>query len=155
MPLRLGRDCVRSWWRAANGTAAIEFGLFAPLLLLLLVGSIEVGNGVFEGMQVQAAAEAGGMYAAAHGWDIAGISAAVENATQTSGIAATPAPSEFCGCATVSGVAAVNCTLTCVGGSAPGTYARINATLAHNTILTLPGLALPANLTGLAIVRLD
>lgn len=148
-------DHCPPWWRAAGGTAAIEFGLVAPLLLLLLLGGVELGSGIFQGMQVQAAAEAGGLYVAQHGWNAAAISAAVTNATQTSGIAATPAPSQFCGCPAVGGITVVACSLTCTGGNAAGTYVRIDATVPRNTILTLPGLVLPANLTGLAIVRLN
>jgi Flp pilus assembly protein TadG len=144
-----------AWWATRRGTAAIEFGLFAPLMLILLGGVVELGNGVFEAMQVQSAAEAGALYVAKHGWNAAAISAAVINATQTIGIEATPAPTKFCGCPGSGAITVTSCTAICSNGSAVGTYVQINATLANDQILSLSGLVLPTTLTGLAIVRLN
>ena len=84
--------------RIRLGTVAIEFALIVPVLLMLLVGVVEVGHGVYQAMQVMDAAEAGGLYVAKHGWNSAAISAAVVNATGESGMTASPAPSQFCGC---------------------------------------------------------
>jgi Flp pilus assembly protein TadG len=44
-----------------RGTAALEFALLAPLLLIVLVFVVELSDGVFEAMQVQNAAEARSM----------------------------------------------------------------------------------------------
>jgi Flp pilus assembly protein TadG len=141
--------------RAARGTAALEFALFAPLLLMMLVFAVELGDGVFGAMQAQNAAEAGALYVAKHGWNSAGISAAVVNATGVAGMTASPAPSEFCGCPSAGGITSRDCTLTCPDGSAASTYVQINATLAHQTLLTYPGFVSPATLTGRAIVRVN
>jgi len=84
-------------------------------------------------------AEAGALFAAKHGWNSAGISAAVVNATGVSGVTASPAPSEFCGCPVATGITATACTTACANGNAAGTYVQINAMLAHQTILTYPG----------------
>lgn len=152
----MDRDHLKDGWAAVKGTVAMKVGLVAPVLLLVLVGVVELGDGIFEGMQVQDAAEAGGLYVANNGaWNTAGIRAAVANATQTRGITARPAPSQFCGCPTDDGITAIACATTCAGGIAAGTYVRIEATLPHNPLLTLPGLALPTNLTRSAIVRLN
>jgi Flp pilus assembly protein TadG len=140
---------------AMRGVAAVEFAIAAPLLLILLAGLIEVGYRVFESMQVQNAAEAGALYVAIHGWDSAGISAAVVNATGISGVTATPAPTQFCGCPAAGAIAATNCASTCSGGAAAGGYVQVNASLAHQTIMPFPGLTLPATLTGYAIVRVN
>ncbi len=96
----------------------------APVFLVLIVGMVEVGFAAYQAMQAQDAAEAGALYAAKHGWDAAGISAAVVNATGASGMSAAPAPSQFCGCPTAAGVTAVACSATCTGGGSPGTYVR-------------------------------
>jgi len=133
----------------------VEFALFSPVLLVLLVGVIELGDGVFESMQVQNAAEAGALYVAKHGWNSAGISAAVVGATGVTGITASPAPSQFCGCPAVGGITTALCTATCSNGTAASSYVQINATLAHQTILTYPGITLPTTVTGLAIVRVN
>ncbi len=138
-----------------GGAAALEFALAAPFLLLLLVCLVELGDGVFEAMQVQNAAEAGALYVAKHGWSSAGISAAVINATGINGVTATPAPFPFCGCPAAGGIATKNCTSRCSDGTAPGSYVQINAALAHQTILTYPGLSVPMTLTGTSIVRVN
>jgi Flp pilus assembly protein TadG len=140
--------------RRFGGTAAIEFGLGAPVLLILLMGLVEVGFGVYQAMQVQNAVEAGAVYASKNGWNQAGISAAVVNATGVSGLSAKPAPSQFCGCPQATGVVAIACASTCPGGTAPGQYVRISAQLAHETILPYPGLPLPMTLTAESVVRL-
>jgi Flp pilus assembly protein TadG len=141
--------------RPHRGTAALEFALFAPMLLILLVGVIELGDGVFESMQVQDAAEAGAVYVSKHGWNAAGVSAAVVNATGLSGITASPAPSTFCGCSTAAGITAKTCATTCTDGTTAANYVKINSTLAHESILTLPWLVMPTTLTGQAIVRVN
>jgi len=137
------------------GTAALEFALVAPVLLIMLVFVVELGDGAFEAMQTQNAAEAGALYVAKHGWNVAGISAAVVNATGVTGITASPSPSEFCGCPTAGGITATACTQTCPDGSVVSTYVQINAALAHQTLLTYPGMVSPTALTGHAVVRVN
>jgi Flp pilus assembly protein TadG len=138
-----------------RGTAAIEFALLSPILLALLLGVVELGFGIYAAIQAQSAAEAGALYAAKHGWDSAGISAAVVNATGASSMAATPAPTLFCGCPSVTGVAAIACNSTCTGGSQPGEYVQINSALARLSILSDPGLGLATTLTGKSAIRIQ
>jgi hypothetical protein len=138
-----------------GGTVAIEFALAGPLFLVLLLGMVELGFGIYQAMQVQDAAEAGVLYAAKHGFNSAGISAAIVNATGTSGITASPAPALFCGCPLTTGVDVISCASTCPSGDAPGQYVQINASISHQTILSYPGLPLPATLTGQSTVRVN
>ncbi len=140
--------------RKDTGAAAIEFGLSAPLLVLLVVGTAELGTAVYQGMQAQNAAEAGAVYASKYGFDVAGISSAVSSATAAAGIAATPAPSTFCGCPTASGVVPTDCTLMCDGNSAPGQYVQVNAQITHTPLISFTGLSVPVTLTGQAVVRM-
>jgi Flp pilus assembly protein TadG len=148
-------NSVPSIRQAMRGTAALEFALFAPLLLIMLVYVVELGDGVYEAMQVQNAAEAGALYVAKYGWNSAGISAAVVNSTGLSGLTASPAPSEFCGCPAANAIASSVCAQTCASGATAGTYVKINASLTHQTILALPGMVSPTTLTGIAIVRVN
>jgi Flp pilus assembly protein TadG len=141
--------------RAQSGTAAIEFGLSVPLLLIILMGVVELGYAMFEAMQVYNSVEAGALYAAKNGYDATGIAAAVANATGTQGIAATPAPMQFCGCPDASGIVETACATTCNDGKPPGQYVRINAALTHKTILPYPGLPLPTTLTAQSVIRLN
>jgi Flp pilus assembly protein TadG len=130
----------------------VEFGLFAPLFVILLVGLVEIGFAMFGSMQVYTAVEAGALYAAKNGWNAAGISSAVANSTNVSGVAASPAPSQFCGCPGLAGIAVATCGTTCTGGGAVGQYIRINATLTRTSILT-SAFGLPATLTAQSIIR--
>lgn len=141
--------------RRNAGSAAIEFGLAIPLLLTMLMGLVEVGYSVYEGMQVYSAVEAGALYAAKNGFNSAAIASAVVTATGTAGITATPAPAQFCGCPSNAGVLNVSCSSKCIDGSTPGTYVLISAALPHSTILPYPGLPLPATLTAQSTVRLN
>lgn len=141
--------------RAEAGTAALEFALAAPLLLIMLMGVVELGFTMYQAMQVYNSVEAGALYAAKNGFDAAAISAAVVNATGTAGITATPAPVQFCGCPDASGIVETVCTATCNDGKPPGQYVRISAALARETILPYPALGLPDTLTAQSVVRLN
>lgn len=139
-----------------GGTAAIEFGLAVPFLLIVLMGVVELSFAAYEAMQVYGAAEAGTIYAAKNGFSSSGISAAVTSATATTGIAASPAPSQFWGCPTEAGISVVaSSSVKCTGGVSPGLYVQVNASLAHATILPYPGLSLPTTFTAKSVVRLQ
>lgn len=147
---------VHKMVRCRGGSAAIEFGLATPFLLVLLMGVVELGFAIYEAMQVYSAAEAGALYAVQNGWDSSGIAAAVTNATSTTGLTATPAPSEFWGCPSESGIAAVaSSSIQCAGGNSPGLYVQVSASIDHSTILPYPGLSLPTTFTAKSIVRLE
>jgi Flp pilus assembly protein TadG len=138
-----------------RGTAAIEFAILSPILLALLLGVVDLGFGIYAAIQTQSAAEAGALYAAKHGWNSAGISAAVVGATGASSMAASPAPTLFCGCPSASGIATIVCTATCTGGAQPGEYVRVNSSLARLSILSDPGLGLATTLTGQSTIRIQ
>jgi hypothetical protein len=144
------------------GTAAIEFGLFIPVLLLLITGTVELGFAMYEAMQVNNAVEAGMLYAAKNGWDSAGIENAVVNAGSiyrgdSPSLTATPAPTQFCGCPQASGIVKTTCVLPppCADGSPVGQYVRINASLDHMTVMPNSGLPLPDTFTAKAVLRLN
>ena len=64
------------------GTALIEFTLFAPLLVVMSIYTMDFGLFFYRQMQVQNAAQAGVDWAIAnHVFNAAGITAAVTNAT--------------------------------------------------------------------------
>ena len=142
------------WPRREAGTAALEFGLISPLLILFVVGAIEIGTTVYQGMQAQNAAEAGAVYASKYGVDADGISAAVVNASGSVGIVATPAPSLFCACPVTQGLNEIDCTSTCSDGGAPGYYLRVGAQIAHDPLISIPGLTSPTVLNGKSVVRM-
>jgi Flp pilus assembly protein TadG len=145
--------------RSQSGTAAIEFALFTPLLLILLTGTVELGFIMYEAMQVNNAVEAGALYAAANGFNAASITSAVNNAsvlpTGLNALTATPAPTQFCGCPTAAGVTNLGnppCSATACSGSPAGTYVRVNASLTHTVIIPNPWVP-TTPLTATAVIR--
>jgi Flp pilus assembly protein TadG len=138
-----------------KGTAALEFALALPVLLVLIVGTAEIGFAVYEAMQVNNAVEAGALYAAKNGFDATAISNTVVNATSTPGITASPAPTQFCGCPSSGGVVAATCGASCSSGGTAGTYVRISAAYTHQTILNYPTFGLPTTITAQSVVRLN
>jgi Flp pilus assembly protein TadG len=154
--LRRPRDPERNRL-SRRGTAAVEFGLLTPMLMALLAGVFEIGTAAYQSMQVQAAAEAGALYAAKYGVaNLAAISQAVLNATGTTGVTASPAPLVFCGCPSTTGVVSQgsNCTTACSDGTAPGQYVQVSAAIAHQTLMPFLNLPLPATITSHAVVRI-
>jgi Flp pilus assembly protein TadG len=126
------------------------------MLLILLTGMVEVGIAAYQGLEVQAAATAGGRYATQHGsGDTTAIAQAVVNATSLSGVTASPVPLVFCGCPATTGITAAACSATCTGGTAPGVYVQVDAAVTHTTILPFLNLPLPAVITGQSTVRVQ
>jgi Flp pilus assembly protein TadG len=153
----LGRERI-----AIAGVAAIELALVSPLLVTGVLGAGEVGFTIFRQMQVSYAAQAGTDYALAHGFIATGqqsISSAIVNATTYTAINATPAPTQFCGCPTATGVTAASGTpgscAKCSGGFTAGTYVQANAQAQFSPIIPNPWQSSTVTLTAQATVRIQ
>ena len=138
-----------------QGQTAVEFALVAPMLAAALVAMIDLGIGFYEKMEVENAAQAGAEYAIARGWNATSVANAVTASGTLAAISATPAPTQSCGCASGTTVAAASCGSTCPSGAAAGTYVTVNAQAQYKTILSYPGLASPMTLSAQSIVRLQ
>jgi Flp pilus assembly protein TadG len=128
--LRRAANILAALRRAKGGTAAVEFALAAPVLLGLLVPVADLGIAYSEKNQIQQAAQAGAQYAAFHPWNTnspTDIANAVRTASNLPGVAATPAPTQLCGCPSGSAVTAASCTSTCSTGESAGYYVVVNA----------------------------
>ena len=142
--------------RNTGGNAAVEFALAAPVLVGLLVPLADLGLAYSKQIQVQQAAQAGAQYAVFHPWNSnspTAISSVVTAATGLSGIAASPAPSEACGCPSGSSVAAANCGSTCSDGQPAGYYVTVNARATYSPKLPYSVLGGPVTLTAQSTVR--
>jgi Flp pilus assembly protein TadG len=148
------RKRVRALRASTQGSAGVEFGFIAPGLILLFVTGADLGLGIYRKMQVQNAAQAGAAYAAARGFSAASITSAIQTATSYP-VEATPAPSQFCGCPTGSGVSAAVCGQPCADGVNPGTYVSVGARGTYSTLLPYPGLPASFELTSRASVRIQ
>jgi Flp pilus assembly protein TadG len=129
------RKLVRAAVQDKNGAAAVEFAFMIPLLSLMVVSVTDIGLAVYRKMQVEDAAQAGAQYAIARGFDTSGISSAVTSATNSTAITAAPAPVQFCGCPTSTGVSSVSCGTVCTSGVQAGTYAKVSAQATYNTLI--------------------
>jgi Flp pilus assembly protein TadG len=140
--------------RGVIGAMAVELAIIGPALVLMMICTIDFGMGVYRKMQVQNAAQAGAEYAIAHGFT-ASIASVVTSATSLTGITASPAPVQFCGCPASSGVTTVTCNSTCASGAVAGTYVTVSAQGTYNTILSYPSIPVTFSFTSQATVRIQ
>ena len=145
----------RSLWHNSRGVAAIEFAIVASLLFIPFLAGVEVGYTAFQAMQVQSAVEAGALYALQNGFDATEIGRAVQNASAATDVKAVPAPSQFYGCPSSTGIAEILGTQKCADGTSPGTYVRVEASLTRTSLIANSGLGLPSTLSAKSVVRVN
>jgi Flp pilus assembly protein TadG len=141
--------------KAEGGVAAIEFAVLGAVLCLTVVAVGDLGLGFYSDMQVQNSAQAGAQYAAVHGFNSTSISNAVTNATSVTGITASPAPAQFCGCVTGTTMATATCGTTCANGMTAGTYVSVSAARTYSTLLSYPGFPASYSQAATSTVRIQ
>ena len=138
-----------------SGVSAVEFALAVPLLVTILTLLVDFGMGFYEKMQVEDAAQAGAQYALLHGWNSQSIQDAVTNATRLSGVSASPAPTQTCGCPSGSAITTVtDCTAACSNGLTPGTYVTVNAQATYTPLFAYAVLGSTVTLTAQSVARI-
>lgn len=148
---------IRKLWRANKGSAAVEMGIVFPIFAVLILAVAGYGMAIFQIMMVNYSAQVGVDYAFNNqpGFSSGNISNAVTNATGLAAVAATPAPSQFCGCASLTGISNLGsppCTGTCTGGTtAQGLYVSVSAQAAYTPVM--PGITSPISST--QVVRIQ
>jgi Flp pilus assembly protein TadG len=143
MALSKEPSALFGWERLAiAGVAAVELALVSPLVVAGVLGAGELGITILRQTQVSFAAQAGVDYAIANGFDATKISNAIVNATTYTGITATPAPKQFCGCPSATGVSGASgtppCSATCAGGVTAGTYVTASSQAQFSPIIPNP-----------------
>lgn len=123
---------TRQFLRNEDGGPAVEMGLVAPLLVAVMLGIVTYGMVIFQIIGVNAAAQAGAMYAVINGAaSVANIEAAETAATQLT--ITTPAPTTLsCGCVSGFLINAATCGTTCADGTTAGKYLTVTAS--HTTL---------------------
>lgn len=156
------RAVLRRLLRHVGGNVAAEMGIVAILLTTLISGTLEFGMIIFQIMEVNNAAENGAAYAAINGFNCPGnpgtpqcIQTAVTSASGLQNVAATPAPSTFCGCPATSGIAAASCSATCSNGDQAGIYVTVNAQYSFVFGQYAKLLGVPNPLTAASTVRVQ
>ena len=102
------------WLRREGGQSYLELALVLPFLVLLLLGTLDVGRAFNAQIVVMNAAREGARYGIAHSSDTAGIKAMTLQATTGTGVA----------------VSSANVTVTYPNGQAAGKPIRVQVT--HN-----------------------
>ena len=125
------------------------------VLCLMVVAVGDLGLGFYSYMQVQTSAQAGAQYAMVHGFNSTSISNAVTSATSVSGITASPAPQQFCGCVTGTAVTTATCGTVCADGMSAGTYVSAGAVRDYTTLISWPGFAASYHQTATSTVRIQ
>lgn len=138
-----------------SGVAAIEFGIVVPILVLMVVATVDIGMGFYRKMQVEDAAQAGAQWAIKNGFDANAITNAVTAATSATSISVSPTPVQFCGCATGSTITTATCGTTCSGGVQAGTYTTVSAQMTYSTILPYGIFPSAYNFSSQSTVRLQ
>ena len=112
-----------------RGNFAIEFALALPVLLLLLVGLVDLGNYSLQKSALLQGAREGAQYGMLAPTDTANIQTTAQNATGLSGVSAVA--ERFCECVAGTPVA---CTPSC--GAGMKTYIKVTTTRNFVSVLS-------------------
>lgn len=138
---------IRRMLRSDRGTAVVEFGLVAPVLIFLAVLLVDVGRYVYYGIVIQHSARAGLQYQAQ-----TLITAADAVGTQRAALADAPStgvtvtPSYYC---------ALNGSVTsCItGGSSVVYFAKVQVTGTFHPLWSYPGIPSSIPITATSVMR--
>jgi Flp pilus assembly protein TadG len=132
---------------AQGGQSLLELALVLPMLLLLLVGTIEIGRFAYYSIVVSNAARAGAQYGAQNlttAADLAGMQTAANNDANIAGLTVTPIVQ--CGCTgTAVGLSGACPAALCILPNHPLVYVQVTATRSVSSLFSYPGI--PANVT--------
>jgi Flp pilus assembly protein TadG len=142
------------YMRGQHGQSLVEVALVTPLLLMLLLGTIEIGRYAYYGIEVANAARAGVQYGAqslADSIDLAGIATAAKNdapevtnltVTSQNRCACSGTPSNF-----------VGCPAQACGPGHPLVFLQVDTQAQIAPLFHYPGLPATFNASGQAIMR--
>jgi Flp pilus assembly protein TadG len=143
------KTCFRSF--ASRGQSFVEFGIVAPVLLLVLLAVADLGRVFFVSIELNDAARAGtqfGIQSPANAADISGMEQAAQNdASNISGVSATA--SEYCQCPDGT-TPACNSSPSC---SDMRVYVEVDTTGSFQTLLDYPGISSSFALGGKSVMR--
>jgi Flp pilus assembly protein TadG len=134
-------------FRRQRGQSLVEVALVLPMLLVVLVGTIEVGRFSYYSILVANAARAGAVYGAqnlATAKDFNGIQSAAKNDGQNVAGLTVDTPVVLCGCINTSLTAACPAS-GCALPNHPLVYIQVTARGSFNGLFSYPGV--PASIT--------
>jgi Flp pilus assembly protein TadG len=148
------------WWSSirasidCDGSAAAEFALVAPIIILIAVGVADIGMITAKSAALTATTRVGSEYARLNPADTPDIQKAMQDSTAfMPALSYPPSFPESCECDDRTPIA---CTQSCAAAGRPGpnrVFITITATQAFIPLVPWPGL--PATLTSVTKVRLQ
>lgn len=136
--------------RAGRGQALVEMAFVAPLLILLVIGAIDFGRYLFQGIEVGNAARAGVQYGAQNAvtsMNAAGMATAAQNDAHDIGPLAVTA-SYYCTCDGSPGTEYVSCSgmPACAAGDHVDLYVKVLASETFTPLIAYPGMPNPVTI---------
>jgi Flp pilus assembly protein TadG len=136
-----------------RGVATVEFALILPLLILLMVCTIDFARIMYTAMALTTAARAGAQYGAqglGSSSNISGMQTAAQNSASPDIGTITATATQTCGCNGATPTAAA-CTASCSG--ALRVFVSVTTGKTFTTIMSYPGIPSSVSLTRTAELR--
>jgi Flp pilus assembly protein TadG len=143
-----------------RGSISVELGFIAPMILLLVLGTIEVSMAISSNMTLQLAARAGtnhGLASPPASGNTAAVVASARAALPSDWLTATPNPalvaaSIICECALTGAVA---CGGSCAAGEAKHQYLKVDVSRTYQTIFSSRYFSPSFAMANMSMVRLQ
>lgn len=135
--MRCGRTILDRLRRDGSGLTTVEFALVAPVMILVLLTTYDLGNATWRSMRLEMAARNGAQYAFANPTDAAGIVNAVQNAVAGWANVTILTPVMACKCDDGSGADCTTGSCT-VGGIVYAPIGYISVTASQSFTFTSP-----------------
>jgi len=134
-----------------RGSSLVEAALFAPVLILLFAGAVDLGRAYYVAIEVSSAASSGALYGVQNYSDITGMTAAAQlDALDVPGLATTA----VYGCECSDGTLASNtCSSLPLCSTNVVNYVQVNTTATYSSIFSYSGLPASFVLKGNARMR--
>jgi Flp pilus assembly protein TadG len=144
-------------YRLRHGTAAIEFAIACPVMLLFFGGLVDFGLALWAKSTLANAVAQGAYYAYVTGTSVTStnVQTLVQNSSGLSNVTATiTGPACYCITGTPLALAAATCNTTCADTTTSGYYVKIKANYTYQSILPVYSHLNNPTLVESAIVRL-
>ncbi len=139
------RRQVRDAWHCRAASVSVEFALITPVLLILILGTVDYGRAMFDKMELLSAVRSGAQLALAKTTlNTAYVQNAVVAATNNSITTSDVTTTQFCECADES---TITCGATCTDGSDNRYFLTISATQSFNAFYLTTPLTLSESVT--------
>ncbi len=142
---------------ARAGTAAVEFAIVLPVLLLLLGGLVDYGLLIWSKARLAASVAQGAQYAFVTGYKVtqAAITSVVQGSSGLTGVAVTiNGPACYCLSGAPATLTPQVCTTACADGASQNSYVLLSASYTYTPLLPQFAMLLNMQVSEAVTVRL-